>query len=173
MKNNMFVKLAENLFSRKRPNFNLRHDLKLRDTRSCMEEVVGHKLKRNKSYFSLLIGGSEVFLGEVNYDLSDIPAGLFHHFAECVTARLSDELIQFIKSADKELVEKLHDRINDGNYKLRYIVNPDTDGACLSFYCHLDWNNPLFQMQQVYCSYLHYGREWLDYWCDRKRYFAG
>lgn len=174
MEKNMFVKIAKNLLMSRNPKINVRHDLKLRDTRACMEEVVGHKLKNNKSYFSLLIKGCEVFLGEVNYDLSSIPIGDFYKFEECFTNRITEELRRFIKMCDKDLVVKLQDHIKDGNYRLRYIVKDDTAGKCLSFVCELEWRNkdPLFRMRTVCCDRAYFGLEWLDYWYDRKDYFT-
>lgn len=174
MEKNIFEKIAKNLFVSRRQKSNVRGDLNFRSIRSYMEEVVGHKLNNNKSYFSLFIGDCEVFLGEVNYDLSSIPMGDFCEFECYFTSRITYELQQFVETCDKELVEKLHDRIKDGDYTLHYIVKDGTAGTCLTFTCELNWRNddPLLKMRDFYCGWEAFGLDWLDYWYDRKSYFA-
>lgn len=57
MEKNIFEKIAKNLFVSRRPKGNVRGNLNFRYIRDYMEDVVGHKLNNNKSYFSLFIGG--------------------------------------------------------------------------------------------------------------------
>lgn len=114
-----------------------------------------------------------MFLGEVNYDLSSIPIGKFYVFEQYITWCLSEQLREFVKAFDKVLIEKLHDRIKDGVYALRYVVKDDTVGDCLSFNCELNWRNgdPLFALRDYHCQRAFWGLNWLDYWYNRKRYF--
>lgn len=174
MEKNIFEKIAKNLFVSRRPKSNLRCNLNFRYIRSYIEDVVGHKLKSNKSYFSLFIGNCEVFLGEVNYDISSIPMGKFYNFEQYFTWCVTKQLKEFVETCDKELVEKLQDRIKDGDYTLRYIVKDDTAGCCLSLKCRLNWryDDPLFALKYCYVDNACFGLEWLDYWYNRKRYFA-
>ena len=172
---NVFELLANNLFVCRKPKWNLRCDLNFRDGHSDMQEATGCKLKKNRSDFSVRIGGCEVFLGEVNYDISSIPIGDFYIFEQHFTGCMSAQLEEFIKNGDKELVEKLHARLKDDKQLLRYIVKDCINGTCLTFTCELKWdyNNTLFVLRQCYCGYEAYSPDWLDYWYDRKTYFAG
>lgn len=172
---NVFELLADNLFVRREPKLNLRCDLNFREARADIQEMVGCKLKKNQSYFSLLIGGCEIFLGEVNYDISSIPIGDFYVFEQYFTGRMSTQLEEFVKNGDKELVEKLHGKLKDEDYALRYIVRDCINGACMSFTCELHWDryNANFALKRYYCQYSCFGLSWLDYWHNRKRYFAG
>ena len=172
---NVFELLANNLFVRREPKSNLRCDLNFREVRADVQEAIGCKLKRNQSYFSLLIDRCEIFLGEVNYDISSIPIGEFYEFEQHFTYRMSEQLREFVKNGDKELVEKLHDHLKDDEYKLRYIVKDCIDGTCMSFMCELRWGGDdlLFTLKNCHCGYEAYSPVWLDYWYDRKRYFVG
>ena len=172
---NVFELLANNLFVRREPKSNLRCDLNFRSVRADMQEAVGCELKKNQSYFSLLINRCEIFLGEVNYDISSIPMSNFYEFERYFTYRMTEQLREFEKNGDKELVEKLHDHLKDDEYLLRYIVKDCIDGACMSFICKLRWdyNNALFALSQYHCDYRAYSPDWLDYWYDRKAYFEG
>ena len=172
---NVFELLANNLFLRREPKVNLRCDLNFRGVRPDIQEAVGCELKKNESYFSLLIDGCEIFLGEVNYDISSIPIGEFYMFEQYFTYRMTEQLREFVKNGNEELVEKLHYRLKDDEYLLRYIVKDCINGTCLSFTCKLQWDcdNILFALRQCHCDYRAYCPDWLDYWYDRKRYFAG
>ena len=103
---NIFELLANNLFVRREPKLNLRCDLDFRNARADIQEAVGRELKKNQSYFSLLINRCEVFLGEVNYDLSSIPIGQFYKFEQFFTWRITEQLEEFVDTCDAELVEK-------------------------------------------------------------------
>ena len=171
---NIFELLANNLFVRREPKLNLRCDLDFRNARADIQEAVGCKLKKNQSYFSLLIDRCEVFLGEVNYDISSIPIGKFYEFSGRFTRLLTEQLKEFVNTTDKELVKKLQEHMKNGDYTLRYIVKDDTKGDCLSFKCNLEWgfNDPLFALRSNACDFSFYSPTWLDYWYNRKRYFA-
>lgn len=171
---NVFELLANNLFLRREPKRNLRCDLNFRESRTDIQEIVGCELKKNQSYFSLLIDRCEVFLGEVNYDISSIPIGQFYVFEQYFTYRMTEQLREFVKNGNKELVEKLHDRLKDDEYALRYIVKDCINGTCMSFLCklRLDNDDTKFTLERYKCKYLCFGHSWLDYWYDRKRYFA-
>ena len=171
---NVFELLANNLFLRRVPKMNLRCDLDFRKARKDIQEMVGCKLKKNESFFSLLIEGCEIFLGEANYDISSIPMGKFYIFEQYFTGRMTTQLEEFVKDGDKELVEKLHDRLKDSKYALRYIVKDCINGNCMSFICELQWDydNTQFKLSQFYCNWACFGLSWLKYWYDRKRYFA-
>ena len=170
---NVFELLANNLFVRREPKRNLRCDLNFRNVRASIQEEVGHSLKKNESYFSLLIGSCEIFLGEVNFDISSIPIGQFCAFERYFTCCMTEQLREFVKSGDKELVEKLHDHLKDDEYALRYIVKDCINGTCMSFICKLRWDNDdtAFALKLYKCEYLCFGMSWLDYWHNRKRYF--
>ena len=172
---NIFELLANNLFVRREPKRNLRCNLNFREVKADIQEEVGCKLKKNESYFSLLIDRCEIFLGEVNFDISSIPIGEFHVFERWFTCRMTEQLREFIKSGDKELVEKLHDHLKDDEYSLRYIVKDCINGACMSFICKLRWDNDdtEFALKLYKCEYSCFGISWLNYWYDRKRYFVG
>ena len=172
---NVFELLANNLFVRREPKRNLRCNLNFREVRTDIQEEIGCKLKKNESYFSLLVDKCEVFLGEVNFDISSIPMGEFHVFERWFTYRMTEQLREFVKGGDKELVEKLHDHLKDDEYALRYIVKDCINGACMSFICKLQWDNDdtKFALEQYKCEYSCFGHSWLDYWYNRKRYFAG
>ena len=171
---NVFELLANNLFLRREPKWILRCDLGFRNTHADMQDIVERELKKNKSYFSLLIGDCEMFLGEVNYDISSIPVGEFYLFEQYFTYRMTEQLRKFVEDGDKELVKKLHDHLKDGEYLLRYIVKDCIDGTCLTFVCELRWRgyDSLFALKTCYCGYEAYSPDWLEYWYDRKRYFA-
>ena len=172
---NVFEVLANNLFVRREPKRNLRCNLNFCEVRADIQEEVGCKLKKNESYFSLLIDRCEIFLGEVNFDISSIPIGEFHVFERWFTHCMTEQLREFVKNGDKELVEKLHDHLKDAEYALRYIVKDCINGACMSFICKLRWDNndTKFALEQYKCEYACFGYSWLDYWYNRKRYFAG
>ena len=175
---NIFELLANNLFLRREPKRNLRCDLDFRKARKDIQEDVGCELQKNESYLSLLIDRCEIFLGEVNYDISSIPMGKFHVFEQYFTYRVTVHLREFIKNGDKELVEKLHDHMKDDEYALRYIVKECINGTCMSFTCKLQWDcndtidDIIFKLSQFYCDWSSFGTCWLDYWYDRKSYFA-
>lgn len=174
MEKNIFEQLANNVFTNRKRKYNIRCDMNFNKLRTSVEDIIGSKLKNNKSYFSLLIDGHELFLGEVNYDISNIPIGQFSKFEMYFTEQLSEQLRWFVENCDKKLVEKFCNYMTEGNYHLRYIVKDDAAGQCLSFECSLRWDctNPLFKLNYCYCGYSCFGPEWLDYWYDRKRYFA-
>lgn len=171
---NVFELIANNLFERREPKRNIRCDLNFREVRSDIQEAIGCRLKKNQSYFSLLVDRCEIFLGEVNYDISSIPMGEFHVFEQWFTYRMTEQLREFVKNGDKELVEKLRDHLKDDEYPLRYIVKDCINGACMSFVCKLRWDvdDTVFALKQFNCEYSCFGISWLDYWYDRKRYFA-
>ena len=87
---------------------------------------------------------------------------------------MTEQMREFVKNGDKELVEKLYNRLKDGEYILRYIVKDCINGACMSFMCELRWQggDPLFALKTFHCDYRCFGLSWLDYWYDRKKYFA-
>ena len=175
MTKNVFEQLVKNIskpFSNQKRN--IRGDMHFAEIRNDIEDAIEMKLKNNKSYFSLLIGRCEVFLGEVNYDISCIPIGKFYEFSGRFTRLLTEQLKEFVNATDMELVKKLQEHMKDGDYSLRYIVKDDTKGDCLSFKCNLDWGSkdPLFALRHCACDFSLYTPVWLDYWYNRKRYFA-
>lgn len=165
MTKNMFESIAKKL-SMKHPNRNVRSSL---DWNYTSYDV---PLKKNKSFFSAyMFDGFEVFLGEVNYDISSLPVNKLWLLRVCIMDQVRDQLIDFLKSADSALVEKLRKRTNDCCH-LRYIVNPDTEGSCLSFECSIDLDRGSFIIDTLDQHHLCFGQDWLDYWNDRKAYFA-
>ena len=175
MTKNVFEQLAKNISKHiSDQKCNIRWSMHFNKIRNDLEEIIGMKLKNNKSYFSLLIDGCEIFLGEVNYDISSIPMGKFYEFERRFTWLLTEQLREFVNTADKELVIKFQEHVKDGEYRLRYIVKDDTEGTCLSFKCELEWrcDSPLFALRDYYCGYECFSPKWLLYWYDRERYFA-
>lgn len=84
------------------------------------------QLIQNKSYLSIFVKNTEIFLGEVNYDLSSLSWNLLRSFFTVVRDRLR------IYIEDNCIINK-KDFINtNGDWQLSYIVHKETSGECIS-----------------------------------------
>ena len=89
-------------------------------------ENSGLQLIKNKSYMSIFIKNTELFIGEVNYDISSLSWNVLRSFLNVVYERLR------IFIEDNCIINK-KDFINiNGDWQLSYIVNKETKGDCIS-----------------------------------------
>lgn len=89
-------------------------------------ENSGLQLIKNKSYMSIFIKNTELFLGEVNYDISSLSWNVLRSVLNVVHERLR------IFIEDNCIINK-KDFINiNGDWQLSYIVNKETKGDCIS-----------------------------------------
>lgn len=84
------------------------------------------QLVQNKSYLSISIKNTEIFLGEVNYDLSSLSWNLLRSFFTSVRERLR------IYIEDNCIINKKDFIHINGDWQLSYIVQKETEGECIS-----------------------------------------
>lgn len=127
--------------------------------------------KRNKSYLSVLIDGHEIFLGEVNRDLSSASlkdADFMYGVA--------DILRNYVSETDIDNEDAFKEIFSDCRWTFRYIVNPETEGSCMSWHTDVLVGARDHWLSIGCVNYCPtpgcFTGEWLDYWYDRKRYFA-
>ena len=83
-------------------------------------------LSQNKSYMSVLIKNTELFLGEVNYDISSLSWTYLRSFLNVVRERLR------IYIEDNCIINKKDFIHINGDWQMSYIVHKESEGECIS-----------------------------------------
>lgn len=129
-------------------------------------ENSGLQLIKNKSYMSIFIKNTEVFIGEVNYDISSLSWNVLRAFLNVVHERLR----VFIE--DNCTINR-KDFINiNGDWQLSYVVHKETKGECISGVMGVvakeaDESNGFHLIFGGFGLSLYtggFGDEWFNYW---------
>lgn len=123
--------------------------------------------KKNKSFMSILMFKTEVFIGEINYDISSFSINELSSVFRYIEEKIKDLLSE---------VTKYEVLPYECKFRWRYVVKPHTQGECMAgdLHIHIYNNNSPVDMS---CSstleliYSYFDKAWLLYWEDKRQYF--
>lgn len=126
----------------------------------------GLQLIQNKSYMSVFIKNTEIFIGEVNYDISSFSWTWLRSFFKVVHERLRN----FIE--DNCIINKKDFISITGDWEMSYVVHKETSGECISGVMgvvvkEIDDNNGFYLIFGGFGLSLYsggFGEEWFRYW---------